>query len=44
MGKGGPVVASFVSEKAAVPVRESRGVISHQPKRFEVGAGEGGFL
>jgi len=34
MGKGGPVVALFVSEKAAVPVRESRGVISSPAETF----------
>ena len=34
MGKAGPVVASFVSEKAAVPVRESRGVISSPAETF----------
>ena len=34
MGKGGPVVASFVSEKAAVPVREIRCVISSPAETF----------
>ncbi|WP_302553691.1 hypothetical protein [uncultured Bilophila sp.] len=32
--KAGPVVASFVSEKAAVPMRESRGVIFPPAETF----------